>query len=184
MTTSLCQKKINPPPHSSNIKFQNKNKPPWPFAPITDHSNLKSMKTLDKLITLQYPWCNFWKLHECVGRAHILLKVNLINPFCLFGDEKLKIIWPSHSIAQRTFSITWMQSVVHITNDFFKRGPWYWKTWLENTLVVFLLIITLVQKIKWTILVKCSTTTTTVEWVKRWIFFELHGGWKPWQCKD
>jgi hypothetical protein len=33
-------------------------------------------------------------------------------------------------------------------------------------------------------LVKCSTTTTTVEWVKRWIFFELHGGWKPWQCKD
>jgi hypothetical protein len=53
-----------------------------------------------------------------------------------------------------------MQSVVHIANDFFKGGgAWYWKTWLENTLVVFSLIITLLQKIKWTIFVKCSTTT-------------------------
>jgi hypothetical protein len=98
-------------------------------------------------------------MHKHVGKAHNFLKVSLNNPFCLFENEKLKTIWPSHSIALRTFSITWMQSVVRITNDFLKGGPWHWKTWLENKLVVLSLIITLVQKIKWTILFKCSTTT-------------------------
>ncbi len=39
------------------------------------------------------------------------------------------------------------------------RRPWYQKTWLKNNLDVILLVIILVQKMKWTIVVKQSTTT-------------------------
>ncbi len=78
---------------------------------------------------------------------------------CLFiWGGRLMITSTSHLIVQRTASRTWMQ-IVSTIKKIFSRRPWYQKTWLKNSLVVFLLVIVLLQGMKWTIFVKRSTTT-------------------------